>query len=75
MVKVRPLEQTQKRAAYSCLRAYLEGKKTLNWFIEMIRHYGALGDALSQAFDQLEGYGDPDRYREAKAACKDQGWI
>jgi len=75
MVKVRSLEQTQKRAAYSCLRAYLEGSKTLNWFLEMIRYYGAHGRVLSQAFDQLGNYGDADRYSEAKAACEDRGWI
>lgn len=75
MVKVRSLEQTLDRAAYSCLRAYLEGKKNLNWFTAMIRSHGVHGRVLSLAFDRLEGYGGRDRYCEAKAACEDLGWM
>jgi len=75
MVKIRNLEQTPKRAAYSCLSAYLEKRQGLKWFIQMIEYYGAYGHVLSQAFDQLEGHGDPDRYRQAKAACEHRDWI
>jgi len=55
MVKIRNLELTRQRAAYSCLRADLEGKPSLSWFLEMIRYYRAYDRMLSQAFDQLEG--------------------
>jgi len=75
MVKIRNYELTRQRSAYSCLRTYLEKGQNLKWLIQMIEHYGAYGHVLSQALDQLEGCGDPDGYREAKAACKEQGLI
>lgn len=75
MVRIRNLELTRQKAAYSCLRAYLEGKQSLSWFLEMIRYFGAHGHVLSQAFDQLGTHGDAERYSEAKAACEDRGWI
>lgn len=75
MVKIRNLELTRQKAAYSCLRAYLEGEQSLSWFMAMIRRFGSYGRALSQAFDQLESHGDPDRHRIAKEACKEAGWI
>lgn len=75
MVRTKSVEETTRRYAQNSLRAYLEGAKTLNWIIGVIRSSGVRGNRLVDVFDRLRGYGDSVRYLEAKRACEDQGWM
>lgn len=68
-------EEAARRYAQNSLRAYLEGRKNLNWIMGVIRTSGVRGSRLVEAFERLRGYGDPVRYLQAKRACEDQGWM
>jgi len=78
MVKVKTGREYAKRYALKCLMAYLDREQNLNWIVGAIRwslkQSLTLSD-LSQLFDRLQDYGDAHRYREAKAACEERGWI
>jgi len=75
VVSTKSVEETTRRYAQNCLRAYLEGKKNLNWIMGVIRESGVRGSRLAEVFDRLRGYGDPHRYHQVKKACEDQEWI
>lgn len=78
MVKVKSGREYARRYALKCLMAYLEGSKNLNWIIGAIRwsvKEGLTLSDLSQLFERLQDYGDAHRYRQAKAACEERGWI
>jgi len=75
VVRVKSVEETTRRYAQNCLRAYLEGKKNLNWVVGVIRESGVRGARLADIFERFRDYGDPVRYLEAKKACEDREWI
>jgi hypothetical protein len=58
-----------------CLRAYIEGKKNLNWIVGIIRNSQLRGSALGQIFFELRQHGDAERYDAARTACQDHGWM
>lgn len=72
---VKSVEITTRNYARGVLRAFLEGKKTLNWAVGMVRSSGVRGPRLTEIFENLENYGNPARYHEALAACREQGWL
>ena len=74
-MKTRSLEETTRRYTQNCLRAYLEGKKNLNWVVGVIRESGVRGARLADIFERFRDYGDPHRYHQVKKACEDQEWI
>jgi hypothetical protein len=69
------VEDVTRNYVRGALRAFLEGKKTLNWLVGMVRSSGLKGQRLTEVFDNLKGYGDPARYQEALAACREQDWL
>jgi hypothetical protein len=69
------VEDVTRNYARGALRAFLEGKKTLNWVVGMVRSSGVKGQRLTEVFDNLKDYGDPGRYYEARTACHEQGWL
>jgi len=75
IVRTKSVEETTRRYAQNCLRAYLEGKKNLNWVVGVIRESGVRGARLTDIFERFRDYGDPVRYLKAKRACKDEGWM
>lgn len=75
VVRIKRPEEAARRYAQNSLRAYLEGKKNLNWVVGVIRESGVRGARLADIFERFRDYGDPVRYLQAKKACEDQGWI
>lgn len=75
MVKIKSPEETARRYAQNCVRAYLEGKKNLNWVVGVIRESGVRGARLTDIFERFRDYGDSHRHRAAKAACEMQDWM
>jgi len=68
-------QQTTRDYARGCLRAFLDDKKNLLWFLGVIRSSGVTGPRLQEVFAALKGYGNPRRYQEAHSACQAQGWL
>jgi hypothetical protein len=68
-------EDVTRNYVRGALRAFLEGKKTLNWVVGMVRSSGVRGQRLTEVFDSLKNYSDPSRHQEAFAACREQGWL
>jgi len=56
-------------------KVMLEDKKNLNWAVGMVRSSGVRGPRLIEIFENLKNYGNPARYQEALAACREQGWL
>lgn len=75
MVRVKNEKRIELNLVEGCLRAYLEGKKNLNWLMAEINKTGIRGSDLWGIFYQWRGYGDPDRHRIAKEACEEAGWM
>lgn len=72
---IKSMEITTRNYARGALRAFLEGKKNLNWAVGMVRSSGVRGPRLTEIFENLENYSNPTRYHEALAACREQGWL
>jgi hypothetical protein len=72
---IKSVEITTRNYARGALRAFLEGKKNLNWAVGMIRSSGVRGQRLAKIFKNLENYGNPVRYYEALSACREQHWL
>lgn len=73
---VKSVEDTTRNYARKSLMAFLDGEKTLNWIIGVIRSSGVRGSRLTEIFENLRGYeGNPVRYQEARTACREQGWL
>ncbi len=63
------------RYARGCIRAYLEGKKTDNWVMSIIRGTGIRDRALLDILSRLETSANPDRYKELLSLCQNRGWL
>lgn len=80
---MKSLEESAIRYAEKSLMAFLEaGKyakdrkpKTLAWIIGVIRASGVRGQDLDAILKRLQDYGDGNRYRQAVAECRRQGWL
>lgn len=75
MVKVKTVEIAARNFARGALMAFLENTKNLNWLLGMIRSSGIRGPKLVDIFESLRNYGNRQRYEEAVAACREQGWL
>jgi len=75
VVRTKSPEGTARRYAQNCLRAYLEGKKNLNWVVGVIRESGVRGARLADIFERFRDYGDSEGHHAAKAACEMQDWT
>jgi hypothetical protein len=72
---VKSIAMATRNYARGALRVFLEGKKNLNWVLGMIRSSGVRGSELAEIFQGIKSYSAMDRYQEALAACRDQGWL
>jgi hypothetical protein len=72
---MKTVETATRNYARKCLMAFLEGDKSLNWLLGVVRSSGVRGSRLSEVFDGLRDYGDRGRYEEAAAACRRHGWL
>ncbi len=72
---VKNVTTTTRNYARGALEAFLEGKKSLNWAIGMIRSSGVKDQRLAEVFNMVKGYGDSNRRQEALTACRKQGWL
>jgi len=72
---VKDVETATRNVARGALRAFLEGKKSLAWVIGLIRSAGVRDERLREVFENLKVCGNPARYYEALAACREQGWL
>jgi len=59
-MQVKSLEESSARYARNSLKAYLEGRKNLNWVASII----GTGATARQMLSALSGYGNPERYKE-----------
>lgn len=75
MVRVKNEKRIELNLVEGCLRAYLEGKKNLNWLMAEINKTDIRGPDLWGIFYQWRGYSDPDRHRIAKEACEEADWM
>jgi len=61
------------------LKAFLRGKKTINWLIgtfrTAIQSFPLSSQDLEDVFDQYKDYGDQERWQESYVECQDQGWL
>jgi len=62
MIKVKPVDVVQRRYNKGVLKAYLKGRKTMNWVV------GCFRNILMQEFDsivlELSGYRNSPRYAD-----------
>ena len=72
---VKSVERITRRFARGAIRAFLENKNSINWVLSMIESSGVRDRELSQIFQELREYGNPERYNEALPACQDRGWL
>ncbi len=61
--------------ARGALRAFLEGAKTLNWFLGMVQSSGVQGARLAEIFESHRDYGNRQRYEAAAFTCRQRGWL
>lgn len=61
--------------ASASARAFLEGKKNLNWLLGMIRGSGVQGARLAEIFEIFRDYGNRQRFEEAVLACRQEGLL
>ena len=72
---MKDLQQTIYNQVRKSLMAYLEGKKNLNWILGIIKSTNIDQKDLLQIFENLNAYGDHDKYSEAYSSCKEQGLL
>ena len=72
---IKSMDEVSRRYARGALRAFLEGKKNLNWVLGVIGSSRVRGRGLSEIFEGHKGYGNSERYRKVLSACRDQGWL
>jgi hypothetical protein len=57
------------------LLSFLDGKKSLNWFLGIVKSSGVKGANLKEVLENRKGYGDQKRYQEAFSACQERDWF
>lgn len=63
----------EKRYVEGCLRAFLEGNKSLNWIVGVIVSSRVRGEKLKVIFKELVSCADRSRFEEVRKACEDLG--
>ena len=77
MVRIRTMEEIDRRWVRGSLEAFLDGKKDLNWIKGIIGGSGVLQrrGELQGIFDELGVYENLPRYREILEECQRAGWL
>lgn len=58
-----------------CVRAFLNGKKTINWVMAFIRGHDLPKPTLEDMLARAKPDANPARYEELLSACRDAGLL
>ena len=58
-----------------CIRAFLEGKKTINWVMSFVIGHRLPRAVLQEILIGAKASADPARYEALLSACRKQGFL
>ena len=58
-----------------CIRAFLLGKKNINWVMAFVRGYRFPKDKLTTIINELHSVSNDARYKELLSACRNENLI
>ncbi|MCK4580897.1 MAG: hypothetical protein KAU10_06060 [Dehalococcoidia bacterium] len=58
-----------------CVRAFLDGKQTINWVMAFIRGHRLPKPILEAILASAQPNADPARYEELLSTCRDEGFL
>ena len=58
-----------------CIRAFLEGKKTISWVMSFVIGHRLPRAVLQEILTSAKPSADPARYEELLSACRTQGLL
>lgn len=66
------MEEIRRKHAAGCVRAFLEGKQTINWLMSSVRGHQLPPSILEEILASAEPGANPARYEELLSACREQ---
>jgi hypothetical protein len=72
---MKDLHKTVSNQVRKSAMAYLEGNKNLNWILGIIKSTNIDKEELKRILENLENYGNKDRFNELFISCTDQELI
>ena len=68
-------DDIKRRYVVGCVRAFLEGKKNLNWVMAFVRGHHLTKSELGDILTKARPNADNARYDELLSACREQGLL
>jgi len=68
-------DETKRDYVASCIRAFLDGKQSINWVMSFVRGHRLPRSVLQEILAGAKPGADPARYEELLSACRAQGFL
>lgn len=69
------VDEIERNHIAGCVRAFLEGKQTINWVMSFIRGHRLPKSILEAILASAQPNADPARYEELLSTCRDEGLL
>lgn len=69
------VDEIKRNYIAGCVRAFLEGKQTINWVMALIRGHRFPKVILEAILTGAQPDADPTRYEELLSTCRDEGLL
>ena len=68
-------DEVIQKLAVGCIRAFLKGKKNINWVMYYVKGAKLPKQILTQILTEYHSTSDPARYDELVQTCQNQGFL
>jgi len=69
------VDETKRNHIAGCIRAFLDGKQTINWVMAFMRGHRLPKPILEDMLASAQPNADPARYEELLSTCRDEGLL
>ena len=69
------VDEIKRNHLAGCVRAFLDGKQTINWVMGLIRGHRLPKSILEAILATAQPNADPARYEELLSTCRDEGLL
>jgi len=69
------VDEIKRNYIAGCVRAFLEGKQTINWVMAFIRGHRLPKPILEDILTRAQPDADPARYEELLSVCRNKGLL
>ena len=69
------VDEIERNHIAGCVRAFLEGKRTINWVMAFVRGHRFPKPVLEDILSGAQPNADPARYEELRSTCRDEGLL